>query len=225
MDVLFKELSPITTKIAFICGDINIIVKTFLEWQTPLISAHNNSFKKTILTTDLKSTLMELCPLTTGEKRRYLFIQTTNNWVAFFDNGHTGTDRSAPEVLSKKLKSKHIYISYNFDTKEVLFDYYDLIGNNFDLIRSIATIKEGKWIFHQYGTPLLFEKTEYYKSKQIKNRFNIEILLAYLTEFDINVFNENYYAPKKGAILLNKQGPKFNTTKTLQLNEAQDFFS
>ena len=168
---------------------------------------------------------MKLCPLTTPERRKYLFIPTQDKWVAFFDNGLTGTDRTAPEVLGGKLVAKMVYITFDHSSEETTFEYYSNVNNNFDLLRSIATINEGKWSFHQYGSPLFFEKTENYKTRQIKNRFNINLLIEYLEKLGIHGFNENFYLCQQGAVLLEKKGPVFDNTKTLSLLQAQNHFS
>ena len=226
MTVLFDDkLRPITTKIAYIKADINLIIKEFVNWQTPLISEFNNTFSILKIKDDFKKTLLHLCPLTTAERRRYLFLPTQSEWVAFFDNGHTGTDRTVPEVISKNLKAECVYISYDSTTEETLFDYYKEIDNNeVDLFRSIAIIKEGGWKFYQYGNPLSFEKQENYKIRQIKSRFNLKILSEYLKKLNINAFDESYYNTSTEAILLDKQGSKFENTKELTLQQAQSFF-
>lgn len=225
MKSLFNnELYPITSTVAFIQADLDSIVKEFISWQTPLIANHNNTFETITIKEDLKDTLLSLCPLTTTERRRYLFIPTKNNWVAFFDNGHIGTDRTAPEILGQKLKSKVIYASLNNTTEENTFEYYDMLHDEFELIRSVAVIKESKWEFHQYGKPLTFEHPENYTIKPIKKRFTSEILLEYLNYLGIQADDENFYDTKKGAILLNKKGPKFENTKELDLNAAKSFF-
>lgn len=225
MESLFNKLSPITSKVAFIQEDINVIVEKFLEWQNPLISKHHNSFKKAITTTNLETSLMELCPLTTPERRKYLLIPAQNQWVAFFDNGHTGTDRTAPEVLGDKLDAKTVYITFDHNSEETTFEYYSNVNNNFDLVRSIATINEGKWSFHQYGSPLSFEKTENYKARKIKSRFNLNLLIEYLEKLGIYAFNEDFYLCQEGAVLLEKKGPMFDNTKKLSLQQAQNYFS
>lgn len=225
MTTLFNnELHPITSSIAFIQKDIKTVVNEFIKWQEPLINKHNNSFKTNVINNDLRNTLLDLCPLTTIERRRYLFIPTKSEWTAFFDNGHTGTDRTAPEVLGKKLNAKVIYISFNQLSEENVFEYYNLKDDNYDLIRSISVIKESKWEFHQYGDYLPFENIDKYKLKPIKERFTINLLNDYLKQFNINIFDENFYDTEKESILLNKIGQKFNDTKELDLNQAQTFF-
>lgn len=220
MDELFKNITPITSSFGFIYGDINSITDEFVSWQSPLLK-NENTLKKTIKTDNLENTFLELCPLTTVERRKYLFISTKNKWVAFFDNGHTGTDRGSIEIIGKKLKTKSIFISYKHDTNEVLFEYY----NSGILERSISLVKEGKWIFQQYGTPFSFENPDYYKSRISKNKFNLDILIEYLKKIKIEAYDNKYYTPEKEAILIEKNGPMFEATKELNLKEAKEYYS
>jgi hypothetical protein len=219
------RMKPITTKVAYIKGDINQIIEKFLEWQSPLAAEHKNSFEKIQVTNTLEKILLELCPLTTAERRKYLFIPTQSQWVAFFDNGHTGTDRTLPEVLSQLLNTDCIYVVCDIDTEETVIDIFGASNNNeTNLVRSIAVIKESGWKFYQYGTPLHFEKQELYQARVIKNRFNRTILIEYLNQIGIDIYNETFYNSKK-AVLLSKHGPKFENTKELTLQQAQVFFT
>jgi hypothetical protein len=63
-----------------------------------------------------------------------------------------------------------------------------------------------------------------YNSKIIKNRFNRTILIDYLNQMGIDIYNESFYNSKK-AVLLSKHGPKFENTKELSLKQAQEFFT
>ena len=218
------ELYPITGRIAFLEVELDILLKEFLNWQNALISKHNNLLHAQTISGNLFSVFSSLCPLTTVEARRYLIIPTKSNWVAFLDNGHTGTDRTCPSVMAEKLNVKYVYTANNPNTMECLIDYYEKVNNKTQLVRSIAVIKENGWKFHQYGRPLSFEKTDQYDNKQIKSRFNYELLKDYLTNLGINAFDEDYYDVKNGAILINKTGPKFSATRELTLKEANSFF-
>jgi len=218
MDFLFKELQPITKNFFFIEGDINIIANTFIDWQTPLLAIHNNRLESNIIREDLKHTLLRLSPLTTVEARRYVLIPTNSKWIAFFDNGNIGTDSSAPNVIGDFLKTKVIRAVYDNRTEDTIFDYSDYAINENGLIRSINAIKESKWKFETYGTPLSFENLELYNAKKIKDKFNLNILNNYLLYFDIDFLNKNYYKPKDGAIFIDKIGSMFPTTKEIELN-------
>ncbi len=223
MEQLFNgKIKPITTRMACIKGDINYMINKFVEWQLPLIVEHKNTFNKALLN---ENVLLQLCPLTTTERRKYLFIPTQSPWIAFFDNGHTGTDRTIPEVLSKILNTECIYVGFDVDTGETVLDIFGPTNNDAtDLVRSIAVIKESGWKFYQYGQPLPFERQEMYKERIIKNRFNHTVLTGYLKQMEIAIYNEAFYDSQR-AVLLTKHGPKFENTRELSLKQAQAFFT
>jgi hypothetical protein len=224
MQVLFdNKLNPITTRWSFIRGDIDDIINEFLAWQEPLNLKHSIFFSKSSVNDSLEQVLLSLCPLTTTERRRYLFIPTFQNWVAFLDNGHTGTDRTIPEVLGGKLNFETVYFSHDSISQETAFDYFGKSENGVRLTRSIASINEGGWKFFQYGVPLSFEKVENYKSRQIKKRFDFSLLAEYLLCLGIDAFNEEFYK-STNAILIKKEGPLFSGTRELSIHQAQNWF-
>ncbi len=224
MKVLFdNKLNPITTKLSFIKGDIDDIINEFLAWQVPLHLKHSIFFSKSSVNESLENVLLSLCPLTTAERRRYLFIPTLQDWVAFLDNGHTGTDRTIPEVLGGKLNFETVYFSHDPFSQETLFDYFGKSINGTKFTRSIATINEGGWRFFQYGEPLFFEKVENYKSRQIKKRFDLSLLAEYLLFLGIDAFNEEFYK-STNAVMISKEGPLFSGTRELSIHQAQKWF-
>jgi len=220
MSLFNPNLYPITSAIAFINESPEIIVAELIKWQTPLIEKYRNTLSSAKINKDFTNTLLSLCPLTTAEIRKYLLIPINSEWTAFFDNGHTGTDSTAPKVLGRKLNKRMIYISNSKSLEENTFSYYDVKNNEYELIRSIAVIKESKWEFHQYGKIFDFENTDNFKSRIIKNRFTNEMVIEYLNHFGINLDKFNFC----NSIIVSKIGPKFEQTKELSLEEAQIFF-
>jgi hypothetical protein len=221
--LLNNSLFPITSQIAFLKADLQEVKNEFLKWQNPLVDKFDNHFDFKTLNLSIEDTLKSLLPLTIAERRRYILIPTLNNWVCLIDNGHTGTDRTVPEVLGKRLNCKTIFAIYDFQTEDTLLDIFDAKTSNFDLIRSISAINENGWKFEQYGNIQDFENIEYYKSRQIKKRFNYNILQEYLEKIGINISDINFYKPHD-TILIEKQGKMFDSTKELSLVEAQLYF-
>ena len=216
MSLLNENLYPITSRFAFIQTNINDVVEEFLNWKTPLVAAHNNSFVKLLPAKDLKSTLLSLCPLTVVELRRFLFIPTKNNWTMILDSSHMGTDRTIPEVLSEFLHAHMIYVAIG--PYGNLFEMY----NSGNLVRFIGVAKEGKWKFYDEGIRQDFEKTEFYTKRIIKERLTSAMIVEYLRHFEIDLSDNSLDA--YSAILVSKKGPMFNATKELSLIEAQNFF-
>ena len=48
--------------------------------------------------------------------------------------------------------------------------------------------KEERWIFYEYGTPLVIENEKYYKNKLIKKRLNNDIIAEYLKKVGVNIW-------------------------------------
>ncbi|MES2425578.1 MAG: hypothetical protein V4560_01350 [Bacteroidota bacterium] len=218
------DLYPLTSSIAFIQANINAFADEFVNWKEPLILEDKNSLKKKIVKGDLRNIVLSLCPLTTVEIRRFLILPTRSDWVAFLDNSHTGTDRTAPSVIAEKLKANYAYIVYNYKNKDVMLDYHGNFGGIDGYHRSIAAFRENRLEFYQYGVPLPFEKVDQYSNKRIKDRFNFELLNEYLKALGIDAFNEAFYDCEKGGILIDQIGPKFPATKELTLQQARDFY-
>lgn len=221
--LLDSKLYPITTKMSFLKADIEEVKNEFLKWQNPLVEKFDNFFDFKTIDLPLEDTLKSLLPLTTAERRRYILITSKNNWVCLLDNGHTGTDRTVPEILGKRLDCKVVFTIYDPNTEDTLLDVFDTQNSSFNLIRSISAINENGWIFEQFGDIQDFENPEYYKSRQIKKRFNFNILKEYLDNLDINAFDASFYKSDK-AILIEKKGKMFDSTKELSIKEAQLFF-
>ncbi len=223
--LLNNKLYPITSQMAFLKANIEDVKTEFLKWQNPLVEKFDNHFDFKEINQTLNKVLETLLPLTTSERRRYILIPTKNDWVCLLDNGHIGTDRTVPEILGKRLKCRTIFSVYDYQTENTLLDIFDTKekDSNFDLIRSISSINENGWEFEQYGNVQNFENTEYYKLRQIKKRFNFNILKEYLLKIGIDAFNDEFYNSKK-SILIEKKGQMFNTTKELSLEEARTFF-
>ena len=216
---LNRSLFPITSKLAFIDSGVSDIVDDFIKWQAPLVGKHNNSLIRKELNLDFENTLKSLCPLNTVEKRNFLFIPTKPNWTLFLDNGHTGTDRTIPEVLSKHLNTNSIYVCYDNTTVETLFEFY----SNGNIVRFIGTIKENNWKFFQIGNPFDFEDLSEFKKRIVKDRFNYVLLKKYLLHFKIDTESSNFFYLDK-TILIQKVGLKFEQTKELTIEEAEQYF-
>jgi hypothetical protein len=218
MEALFNhKLSPITQSMAFLRGDLNKIVHEFIAWQTELVAANNNVLVKKKLSSDLFSMFMALCPLTSGECRRYLFVPTKGEWVLFLDNGHLGTDRSAPYVLGELLSVDLVYATHEPISETTMFEYCGVRDGGFDTIRAISVSKEGKWGFEQYGNPLPFEQLGRYKERQIKKRFDLPLLAGYLKHLGIEAFDEKFY--QTNAVLVEKSGPLYEQTREFSIEQ------
>jgi hypothetical protein len=215
-----RSLYPLLNYMSFIKESPEAIEECLLNWQNPLISRFGNTFKCLKGPIEkMPQSVLHLCPLNTTELRRYLIIPTLNNWTLFLDNGHLGTDRTAPIVLSEKLGVETVYTMFRSETGQAIFEYY---GSG-KQIRFLAVVKESGWRFYNVGRAFDFEYTDRYKSRVVKNRLDRDMLIDYASKFGIDLENSDYYE-EANAIVIEKLGRKFETTRELSLAEAQSFF-
>src|SRR5438128_9081988 len=101
------RLAPITYTIGFLGCEPELAINKYLEWQEPLQRQRNVSFACSRCMGSLDETLRSLLPLTSVERRRFLFMPTLGNWTAFLDNGYQGADVFPPlSYLAQILKCK-----------------------------------------------------------------------------------------------------------------------
>ena len=238
-DLLFGDrLAPITSNIGFLQADHILAAQTFCDWLEPIMQkARGVTFTQQLVSGKLEDVLALLLPLTSVERRRYLFVPTTSSWTAFFDNGHYGTDVfSKVSRLSKLLECKGLRVATVPETKEgefkdargrygaVILEVYGNKESVLNYLRAICLINDGgKWDFSQSGTPFLFEDTESYSKHKIKQRFTFEMLKAYTKELGLSPFEEDFYLPpgNNQGVLVEQQGPSLPTSKEYTLEEVR----
>jgi hypothetical protein len=235
--LLGDRLAPITSEIGFIEGPIARVVEAFIAWQAPLqlggvtLTSHQVSG-------DLETALRSLLPLTSDERRRYLFTPTRSRWVAYFDNGHRGTDVfSAISYLARTIKVNAVRVMAIPNTIEsnvgqakgrygglMLEVYGPQRGHFLNIQRSVGLINDGgRWRFDANGPPFPFEKTDRYAAKSTKERFSFADLVEYLDAFEIRAFSDNFYEVSDAQLIL-KNGPALPDSRAYTLEEARRDF-
>jgi len=222
--ILNNRFAPTTSDIGFIDEDAEIIAQEFIEWQQPLVESRGVRFKVEARTGSLEELLAMLWPLTSVERRRYLFVPTQSKWTAFFDNGWRGGDPAStvsalceihshrgvrlcftPHKLSKGVSGATIMEVYGPEGRPIL-----------NTERSVYVAHNGsKWEFGESGEPFPFEKLEKYTESPVQHRFTSEMLSEYMLNFDIRAFDTSFYTAttEKPAMLVEKLGPNVNGLK------------
>ena len=91
--------------------------------------------------------------------------------------------------------------------------------------RSIGAVNDGgRWRFDANGELLDFERPEWYKTRQIRDRFTPEMLDEYLRHFGIQFFSPDFYNVAQPAFLISKEGPVAPGLKEYSLQEARTSF-
>ena len=240
MELLFNDrLAPITTSIGFIEGECSHVVNKFIEWreENKKFDPSIRKIKSHAVVSNLEQTLRNLLPLRMIQSTRYLFIPTTGEWTAYFDNNYRGTDSSVISYLPKLLQSRSIWIVAEPHTLRregntirgrqgaLLIEVYGHEQREWlNLIRKIRLENnKGKWEFEVDGEPFPFEETERYEAKRKTDRFDFDMLKRYLIALGLSPFEEDYYLPpyNKNAVLveISKKNPMRN--KDIGLEEAR----
>lgn len=197
--LLENRLVPLTDTIGFLQCPVEVAKSAFLDWQRPVQEPRGTLLHERRVVGSLDAILRELLPLTSVERRRFLFIPTHSEWTAFVDNGHQGTDAFAPiSYLTKKIGCAGVRATDALPGRTqggTVFELYSPEDTDWlNIERGISAIPtDGRWAFSASGPMLPFEKPEFYTRRQIKDRFDSEILKQYLGDLGIDAFNPSFY--------------------------------
>ena len=220
------KFAPITDTIGFLQCDAKRAVAAFLDWQNDIQSTRGVSLSASCIAGDFPSAIKALLPLTSVERRRYLFAPTDSNWTVFLDNGHKGTDAfSHLSYLAERLACNAVRMTYVSEGREdsypaTIFKIYGPYKTDFlNIVRSIScAVDGGRWVFSAEGEVQPFENVERYSERSIKNRFTGEMLEAYLSQLGIRAFEEGFYMPSNmQAVLAEKEGPIAPSAREFEL--------
>lgn len=232
--LLGDRFAPITSEIGFVENPIDQVVDCFEKWTRPIQAKRGVSLRRERFRGDLESLLRKLLPLTLVEVRRYLFVPTHSDWIAFLDSGAHGTDASSVmPVMSHFLRCRTLRLTCVADTRSgsgqtargrfgaVIFQLWSPAGN-----RSVVCANDGgKWVFEASGDPLGFEITDAYHDRHVRNRFQPDALLAYAKALGLSPFDEDFYdAATRDAMLIEKIGPLAPKAREISLDEARARF-
>lgn len=228
MQELFSgNLAPITDTIGFLRCDAARATRAFLDWQGGIQAKRGVTLVESRPQGDLGEVLQALLPLTSVERRRYLFVPTHSEWVAFWDNGHEGTDAfSAVSHLADVLSCDALRMTYVPEEGRgdrlpaTVMEIFAPHKTDFlNILRAVSASFDGsKWAFSADGEVQPFEDVARYSERSIKKRFTGPLLETYLKALGIAAFDEGFYKTGEGsAVLLEKQGPIAPASRTFGL--------
>jgi hypothetical protein len=237
--LLGGRLAPITSTMGFLEAPLDVAVRAFVAWQRSVHEPLGISITSRPVTGKLEEVLLLLLPLTSVVRRRSLFIPTSSSWLAFFDNGHQGTDAfSVMSYLAQGLRCRGMRVTAIPDTIEGEFggargqygglalEVYGPERTHFlNYVRSISLINDGgTWDFSQGGTPFPFEDVSRYSARRKKERFTFAMLERYLAKLGLSPFDEKFYVPDSvgAARFFEKHGPAPRDMREYTLSEAAD---
>lgn len=210
------KFAPVTDTIGFLRCRIEDVVNAFLDWQGGIQSKRGVSLADARLDGGFMSDIGRLLPLTSVERRRFIFVPTRSDWIAYLDNGHQGTDAfSHVSYLAEKLscdavRSTYIPEGYEGRYPATILEIFGPVKTDFlNSVRSISAALDGsKWTFSAEGQVQPFEDVGAYSNRTVRNRFTGDMLASYLNSLGIAAFEEGFYHPQgEKAILVSKTGP------------------
>ncbi len=215
--LLDNRFAPVTWEIGFLETTAENAAHAFLEWESPVQAERGVRVERRQVEGCLSELLCALAPLTSVERRRFLFLPTKSGWTAFFDNGWQGTDVFPPmSYLAQHLRCRGLRAvavpdeaRFGPSRGAVIMEIYGPKETDFlNYERSLSVAIDNGWTFDEGGTPLPFEDTARYRSRRIRDRFTVEMLDTYLHELGgIQMFDETFYAPDGRGILIENRGP------------------
>ena len=228
--LLDGRLAPMTHTVGFLEAPPADAVEAFVGWQRSIYEPQGVSVTRRDVPGGLEEALPALLPLTSVVRRRHLFVPTAGPWVAYFDNGHRGTDAvSAMSYLAERVGCRGLRVTLTPDTVEgefagargeygaVVWEVYGPHQTDFlNYVRAVSVVHDGaKWAFSQAGRPFDFEDVGRYNAPRVRDRFTPAHLSGYLRELGLSPFDEAFYAPDPAApsVLVEKQGPAPATMK------------
>lgn len=114
----------------------------------------------------------------------------------YLSNSYSGLV-SFVRFFSKSIGCKCIQIRISTLPESGIFEY-EVMQSGIS-IRIVQLIQDTKWIFFTKGDPLPYEDVSVYENRLMKNKFNAEIIKAYLKaegiDFD-TIFNSEYTGVK-----------------------------
>lgn len=210
--LLDNRLAPLTWEVGFLETSAEQAAAGFARWRRQL-----GPLEERDVHGDLPSLLCGLSPVTDGEPNRFLFVNTGEDWTAFFDNLAYGTDSFGPmSVLARDLRVRAVKARWVPDAAgspverrgSVIFELFGAEETAFlNTERVVAVMHDGdRWTFDEVGTPLPFEHLDAYRANRKRDRFSPEMLDEYLRALGIRMFDEEFYAPDHRARLIEKRG-------------------
>lgn len=194
--MILEAWHPVTRDFGLIECPLDRAVEVFVRWQESL----GRSFSIRTATSLVDG--LEMLPPLSAERVRCVFVPTQASWTGFFQSGIDGSDPfPAMSQLARLLETRGMRVcSTPPDAKypATIWELYapPKLGGVPPLLyrRSICAANDGgRWVFEQSGEPFPFEDTARYVLRRKRDRFNREILAAYLAHFDLRPLDDDFY--------------------------------
>ncbi|MFL5349254.1 MAG: hypothetical protein ACJ8AT_31020 [Hyalangium sp.] len=233
--LLEDRWAPVTEEMGFLELGAEQAAQAFATWEREVMTPRGINVEVLPVTGTLEQALSRLLPLTSGERRRRLFIPTRSAWTAYVADQWTGTDAASPmSAMARRLSIRCLRVVAVPHTRRknqgvrygaVMLEVYgpEQPGKISNTVRALAAANDGgRWVFEQSGEPFPFEQVEQYQARRLRDRFTFEMLKDYLRHLGLAPFEEDFYMPPGScAWLIQKTGPFGTIMQEYTLEEAR----
>ena len=203
---VIDSFQPITRSCGLVEAQIEAVAEAVIrvleDWDLKLLPLSGlgelqapTSHETVRVERDLQYALQSLDPLSVHIVTRHLLMETKAGWTAYFNNSNlVDGNRQLVRDVSAELHVKAIYVKEQENTEQrfgaFVFQFHD-DGRRLRIIEN--TIQDRGWDFDQGGEPLPFENTAQYAARKKADRFNRQMLRAYLRELGLRPFDDDFY--------------------------------
>ncbi|HVG61569.1 MAG TPA: hypothetical protein VNA24_23620 [Hyalangium sp.] len=232
--LLEDRWAPVTSEMGFLELGAEQAAQAYATWAREVMTPRGITVEVLPVTGTLEQVLSSLLPLTSGERRRHLFIPTHSAWTAYVADQWTGTDAASPmSAMARRLSIRGLRVVAVPHTLRgnqgrygaVMLEVYgpEQPGKISNTVRALGASNDGgRWVFDQSGEPFPFEQVEQYQARRVRDRFTFEMLKDYLRHLGLAPFEEDFYMPPGScAWLIQKTGPFGTILQEYTLEEAR----
>jgi hypothetical protein len=77
------------------------------------------------------------------------------------------------------------------------------VFKNGQILRVVRVLKDGdKWSFYEQGVPQDFEEPELYRSRVVKNRLTMDIMMTYMSRLGLEVRDQDFWSSRHPAFYI-----------------------
>lgn len=205
-DVYFSTLTRQTSRrfgerFGFVKTDASTLSDYIYHWRTNIQGRHS----RTIVSQNMYAVAPTLrAPVSTWDIDQFMVVSTQNpEWVAYFDNSVRGGDPSATlELAARDLNTQAVlvgarpFVSDNSNDPLGAYQFWYMLGGG-DEARTIDLIQESAgphYHFEEQGPLQDWELPEQYRSVNLNERFDLELLEKYCKALGLDVYDTGFYA-------------------------------
>lgn len=194
MSLLGGRYAPITEAIGFLEAEYSEVVAADARWRDALGGYRGRTVSGTV-----PALLDGLLPLT-GPLVRYIWVQTTGRWTAYFDNFVNGGDPFGPvSYLAQQLSCQGVTVGRRGATamrgESTSFSLYGPERTDWlNLVRAISAVQDqGRWKWSEAGAVQPFEDAAAYQRRRVRDRLTPDMLTSYCVALGIRLNDETFY--------------------------------